>query len=592
MRIRFPAARVAAAAAALALGAAACGGAPVKAGPVRGGTFKIAAAGDVDSMDPGKTAGNFGMLLMRVMVRTLVAPPAVDGETGIAPVPDIAAEAPAMSSDGKRYVITLRPDVKYPPDVAGGRAVESRDIRYAIERTFFPSVAGPYAGTYFRGIFLGDEAFFAAPGPALHITGIDVSSPTKITFTLKRPIGDFLNRLALPMAAPVPEEYAKPFDAKPVSDYGANFAATGPYQIERSGGAVTGYTPGEKIALVRNAGWDAKTDPIRKAYPDRIEVTEGLDEATRTIDRVLDGEFDYAADTSIPADRASDILNNATQKNQLFFNAANCMRYVALNTTVAPFDNVKVRQAVATLLDKDALLAARGGKRTGDVAGHLLMPGMPGFGEAGGRSFDAYQSDGGAGSLVKAQELMKEAGFPAGRYDPEKKLKPLLLVGISSDFHRQVTDIVVKTLEQIGILVDRQEYKANEVFSLFTGVPTQKVAVSPNAAWCWLYPDAATTLPPLFDGRLITESGNRNFSMLNDAKITTLLDQSLAASGSQRADLWAQTDKAIMDLAPVVPWLWERVPSLVSKRVVNYRFLLATSSIDLAVVAVKPTKKT
>lgn len=585
MRIRYPAARVAAAAVALAL-AAACGSAPVKQGPQPGGTFKIAAAGDVDSMDPGKTAGNFGALLMRVMVRTLVAPPAVPGETGIAPVPDIAAEPPAVSTDGKRYVVTLRPDVKYPPDVAGGRAVESRDIRYAIERAFYPSVANPYAGTFFRDIFLGDEEFFAAPGPAVNIKGIDVSSPTKIVFTLRRPVGDFLTRLTLPMTAPVPQEHAKPFDAKPVSDYGANFAATGPYQIERSGGSVTGYVPGEKIVLVRNPGWDAKTDPIRKAYPDRIEVTEGLDEATRTIDRVLEGEFDYAADTSITADRVSEILNTESLKNQLFFNAGSCMRYVAMNTSVKPFDNVKVRQAVATLLDKEAMLKARGGKRTGDIAGHLLMPGMPGFTEAGGRAFDRYQAAGDDGNLVKAQELMKEGGFPAGRYDPEKKEKPVLLVGINSDFHRQVTDVVVKTLEQLGIRVDRQEYKANEVQAL-AGDPQSKIAVLPNSAGCWLYPDAASLLPPMVDGRLITEASNRNTSLLNDAKVNSLLDQALAASGTQRADLWAQTDEAILDLAPVVPWLWERVPSLISKRVVGFQYLLATTSIDLAVVAVK-----
>lgn len=589
MRIRVPAARVAAGAVALALGAAACGSAPVDEGPKRGGTFKIAAAGDVDSMDPGKTAGNFGALLMRVMVRTLVAPPAVPGETDIAPVPDIAAEAPAVSTDGKRYVITLRPDVKYPPDIAGGRAVESRDIRYAIERAFYPSVANPYAGTFFRDIFLGDEAFFAAPGPGVNIGGIDVTDTSKIVFTLKRPVGDFLTRLTLPMTAPVPEEYAKPFDTKPVSDYGANFAATGPYQIARSGSRVTGYAPGEKIVLVRNPGWDAKTDPIRKAYPDQIVVTEGLDEATRTIDRVLGGEFDYAADTSITADRVSEILNDEKIKGQLYFNAGSCMRYVAMNTTIAPFDNLKVRQAFATLIDKQALLKARGGKRTGDVAGHLLMPGMPGFAEAGGRNFDRYQVAGGEGNLVKAQELMKEGGFPAGRYDPEKKEKPVLLVGINGDFHRQVTDVVVKTLEQLGIRVNRQEYKANEVSTLAAD-PKQRIAVMPNAAACWLFPDPAALLPAMFDGRQIAETGNRNISLLNDAKVNGLFDQALAASGSKRADLWAQTDETIMDLAPVVPWLWERTPSLISKRVVNYQYLLATNSIDLAVVAVTQPK--
>lgn len=592
MRTRFGGARVGVAVLVLALFAAACGNdAPAEeAGPARGGTFKIAAAGDIDSFDPGKTTGNFGSLLMRVLVRTLVAYPAVDGETGIAPVADIASSEPAISPDGKRVVIALRPDVKYQPDVAGGRAVESRDIRYAIERGFYPSVANPYAQTYFAGIFVGDEAFLAAPGPDKNIAGIDVSDPAKIVFDLKAPVGDFLNRLALPMAAPVPPEYARPFDTKPVSDYGANFAATGPYQIERSGSTITGYKPGEMIKLVRNTNWSESTDPIRKAYPDTIEVTEGLDEVTRTVDRVLSGEFDYAADIGLPADRADEILNDDKAKTQLFFNAGNCMRFIAFNTTVKPLDSLKVRQALATLIDKSELLAARGGKRTGDIAGHVLMPGMPGFLEAGGRTYDPFARTSEGSTLVRAQEMMKEAGYATGQYDPEKKERPLLVVGIDEDFHRQVTDIVVKALNDLGIRTDRQDYKASDVQGRFAGVPSSNVAVLPNAAWCWLYPDPATVIPPLFDGRKIAEAGNTNSSLLNDEEINTLIDQATAARGTQRADLFARADKLIMDKVPVLPWLWERTPTLISPRVVNYQYLLPSTSLDLAVVAVKQTQ--
>ncbi|HEX9695765.1 MAG TPA: ABC transporter substrate-binding protein [Actinomycetota bacterium] len=589
MRTRFGRPRAGASILVLALVAAACGSSePVKTA-ARGGTFKIAAAGDIDSFDPGKTGGAFASLLMRVLVRTLVAYPAVDGETGIGPVPDIASSEPAASPDGKRYVIALRPDVMYQPGVAGGRAVESRDIRYAIERAFYPSVANPYANTYFAGIFVGDEAFLAAPGPGQHIAGIDVSDPANIVFDLKAPVGDFLNRLALPMAAPVPEEHARPFDAKPASDYGTNFAATGPYQLEREGGTVTGYKPGESIVMVRNTNWSERTDPIRKAYPDRIEVTEGLDEATRTIDRVLSGEFDYAADVNLPSDRATEILNDDKRKQQLFFNAGNCVRYIAFNTTVKPFDQLKVRQAVATLLDKSELLTTRGGKRAGDVAGHMLMPGMPGFLEAGGRTFDPFRRTSEGSTLVRAQEMMKEAGYPAGRYDPENKEPPVTVVGISEGFHVQITDIVVKALTDLGIRVDRQDYKASDVGRV-AGVPAENVAVLPNAAWCWLYPDAATTIPPLFDGRRIAPAGNLNASMLDNDEINALIDQALAARGAARSDLWARVDKAIMDQVPVLPWLWERTPTIISTRVLNYQYLLATSSLDLAVVAVNSAK--
>ena len=59
-------------------------------------------------------------------------------------------------------------------------------------------------------------------------------------------------------------------------------------------------------------------------------------------------------------------------------------RWAALNTQVAPFDNVNVRKAVLAGFDRQAALMALGGKNVGTVATHFLPPGMPGFDQAGG----------------------------------------------------------------------------------------------------------------------------------------------------------------------------------------------------------------
>ena len=95
-------------------------------------------------------------------------------------------------------------------------------------------------------------------------------------FKLRRPTGGTLAAaLVLPLAAPVPREYALPLDRAKVSGYGAKQVATGPYM-------VGSYEPGKNITLVRNPSWNAKTD-FRPAYLDRIEMPQGNDDA---IDRL------------------------------------------------------------------------------------------------------------------------------------------------------------------------------------------------------------------------------------------------------------------------------------------------------------------
>ena len=63
----------------------------------------------------------------------------------------------------------------------------------------------------------------------------------------------------MPISTPVPQEYAKPFDAKTPSTYDQYVAFTGPYMYKNdSSGKLVGRKPGRSIELVRNPNWDAE----------------------------------------------------------------------------------------------------------------------------------------------------------------------------------------------------------------------------------------------------------------------------------------------------------------------------------------------
>ena len=85
--------------------------------------------------------------------------------------------------------------------------------------------------------------------------------------------------MVLPYSAPVPEEYAKKFDAQKPSEYGNHQVATGPYMLKADAeGKVlgVGYQPGKSATLVRNPNWSASTD-YRPANLNEINISIGGD---------------------------------------------------------------------------------------------------------------------------------------------------------------------------------------------------------------------------------------------------------------------------------------------------------------------------
>ncbi len=126
---------------------------------------------------------------------------------------------------------------------------------------------------------------------AARFPGITTPDKYTIVFHLEKPTAAIvIDALALPLSAPVPEEYAKKFDAKKPSEYGNYQVATGPYMFKNnSEGKVLGigYQPGKSATLVRNPNWNASTD-FRPAYLDEIDIQIGGD--TNVIGRqVLEG---------------------------------------------------------------------------------------------------------------------------------------------------------------------------------------------------------------------------------------------------------------------------------------------------------------
>src|SRR5262249_5552978 len=136
-----------------------------------------------------------------------------------------------ISSDNKSVTFHLNPDVHFSPPV--DRAVTSADVKYAVERSIMPGIANGYTAVYLgdlEGFSQAQAAVKKDPTVAPNISGIQTPDKNTVVFKLTQPTAPTaVQALSLPVSAPVPEEYAKKFDAQTPSAYGQYVVFTGPY---------------------------------------------------------------------------------------------------------------------------------------------------------------------------------------------------------------------------------------------------------------------------------------------------------------------------------------------------------------------------
>lgn len=556
----------------LALVLAACGGSSStstsgSAGPTqtqsltggkKGGKLTQLGSSDVDFLDPGKSYYTLGYQVIYSTQRPLYSFKPDDSNK---PVPDLAESDPQISADKKTVTVKIRTGVKFSPPV--NRAVTSKDVKYAFERFFSANVGGQYPG-YFQPIVGAPKKPTKGVKP---ISGIETPDAHTIVFKLSQPIGvSFAAALVMPITAPVPEEYAKQFDAKNPSTYNTHVVATGPYMVKNdASGNLVGYKPGKSIDLVRNPNWDGKASgDFRPAYLDEIFWRTNASDANVAGRQVLDGQ-NLTLDANPPANILRDVITKI--KDQYVTVPSGGYRYFPMNTSLKPFDNINVRRAVMAGFSRDAARKARGGKYVGDLPTHFLPPDFPGFNEAGG--FDGpgveYLSKANEkGDMALAAKYFKKAGYPSGKYTGKEQI---LMVGANADPGKAQAEVAKAQLEKMGFNVRLRLVPQDAVYTEWCQVPAKKVGMCAGAGWFKDFADPQSMLEPVFKGSLITETGNINYSQLRDPKVDAAMNKAALLEGEERLKAWAAIDKMIVEDAAAIPFLWDKTTLIRSKNV-------------------------
>lgn len=524
--------------------------------PKRGGTLTVLSNQDFAHLDPAR---NWVMPTMdfgtRLIYRTLTTFRAAPGKKGSEIVPDLATDLGRSSDGGRTWTFTLKPGLVY----EDGTPIRARDIKYNVERSFAPDLAG---GPDYAQRYLAEAEGYAGPLDGKHLDSIRTPDDRTIVFALRRPVAEFSYTVTLPTFSPVPESREKgvQYDLRPFS--------SGPYRIES-------YARGKKLVLVRNTHWDAATDPVRKAYPDRIVVIQGL-KGGQIDDRIIEsaGVDASAVEWSdLQPSSVAKVLPKPEIRQRLSAERTGCTDMLALNTSRAPFDDPKLRQAMQYAVDKEAQVTANGGPALNDVATAYLPPSL-----TGGRAAAPVHDGPATGDVKKAEKLLAEAGEADG-------FNTTITVSTGD---KTRAEALQQSLARVGIRL-RIETVDPSVYYDTIG----DTASAPDMAisgWCPDYPSAATFLPFVFDGRTIKPKGNQgNVSQFRDKAVERRMDEIAAMSDASAANkAWTALDREIQRTSPAVPLLWERKPLLVGDNIAGaFGHPSWTGQFDFAVIGLK-----
>jgi peptide/nickel transport system substrate-binding protein len=590
---------------ALALVAAACGGGDDEGGdggqqaaPQRGGVLRVGVS-DYSFTNGFDITGEYaaiGIGLYGAMARTLMGVKHIAGPPGNELVPDLASAAPEISADGLTYTFKLKTGVKWAPPL--DREVTSKDVAYAFQRMNTAPLVAQYA-SYYTGVVKGMDG--KAKSAETTISGIETPDDQTIIFNLEKATGDFLYRLSMPAAAPIPEEVAKCF--KKAGDYGRYVISSASYMIQGSDQLdissceamkpISGFDPSKSLTLVRNPNYDQATDDTRANYVDGIVVSINTN-VDDIFSQIQAGSLDSSLADQPPKPVLQQYLTDPAKKPYLHSNSGDRTWYITMNWAVPPFDDIHVRKAVNWVMDKAGILQAWGGSTFGEIATHNIPPIVLG-GKLPASEYNPYPSEGNRGDEAKAKEEMKQSKYDTNQDGvcDAKECSNLVMPNRNTPTFSDSEAVVVSSLEKIGIKVKPRQLASSAAYTTIQTVKN-KIPIALNPGWGKDYADAFTFAGPLLDGRGITATGNNNYALLGltkekasevgipypegvtipsiDADIDAC-QQIALDKPDDRNQCYADLDKKMMEESvPWVPYLWAQNITVTGTTVTKFEF--------------------
>ncbi len=322
----------------------------------------------------------------------------------------------SVAADGLSMDITLRDDVTFHT----GRPMTAEDVKFSFE-----SSLDPLFGSQLTSV-------------AKQFTAIDVISDTQLTLEFAQPLPNIFDYF----------ELTSIIDKDTVAGLtdGSQVIGTGPFVWDT-------WNPGTSLSLVRNDNYWGE-----KAYLDGIDVATITDQ-TALVNAVRSGEAQYAIGLS-----GIDVAAFQEDPQYKVIETTGSVYPLGMNVTIAPFDQLEVRQAVNYAIDRQRIIDQVFGG-SAQVSQQFWAPSATGYDPALNETYP-YDPE-------KAKQMLEEAGatgtsfeitvipFPANISAAEIVRNNLEAVGLKP---------TVKTLELADFLKKQTEQDLGPMFMLLHGL--------------------------------------------------------------------------------------------------------------------------
>ena len=558
--------RLAAVGAVTALALAACGGGSSSSSdssasggagsgePTKGGTiYYLTNAEQFDQIDPQRIyTGEDLAFFNGTIYRTLTAYKfSADAAEGTSLVPDLATDTGTVADGGKTWSFTLVDGATF----QDGAPITCADVAYGVSRTFATDVitGGPTYAISMLDIPTAEDGSSAYKGPytgegqELFDKAVTCSADGKtVTFHLNKPVPDFNYTTTLLSFSPVPKA------ADTGEKYGDAPVASGPYLIESNKNGKGG-----KMVLARNPKWDPASDTYRGAFPDNWEVDYGID--PKVIDQrtmTSSGNDSFAINNGIEPEQLAVVFKSPTEANPEYNGRAIStldpyVRYFAINTQKVP--NLKIRQAIAVSLDREALRKNAGGDFSGDYADGVIKPNMgQDFAPTGMWDTLLGQKIPDTGDPEYAKKLIAESGEAAPTITFDYPQSP------TAD---KAAAIVVDSLGKAGITAKPNPIEPGQYYGVV--FDPEKAHELINAGWGPDWPNASTIIPELF-----TPTGGFNLSQYDNPEYNKAVDAAkVELDRAKQAKMWQDLNTQAMADVVAVPTRFGREQRMAGKQV-------------------------
>jgi ABC-type transport system substrate-binding protein len=501
--------------AAPALYASGPGGAP----PRRGGHAIFVREEDPDFLDPALSYGTYSAAVNEAIFHTLLDYAHAPGPDGVRLQPDLAESLPEVREGGTLYCFRVRRDARFGAPLH--RHITAADFKYSLERLF--KVNSP--GVNFYRQIIGADRILAGRDSVL--PGV-IAHGDSLYVRITHPDPVFIQVLSMTFTAPLPREVMERYS----STTSQHTVASGPFEVAE-------FTPRRRVMLVRNPDYCGTP-----AWLDTFEVRLGVT-PTNAVAMIRRGQADGGFFEVPPAEFAR-MREDSTWRPQIGVDDGLETTYLFFNVRKKPFNDPRVRQAIAWAMDRRAILKVHSGK--GVTAGEFLPTGMP-----GASALHRYQGP----DLARARELLRQAGYPNG-------FRTRLGGQTTEPIPRLVT-IIQQQLAEIGI---RAELELGEAAAYVASAEdTSRHVAFGWFAWTADYVDPSNFFDTLLNGNRITGTFNNNLSLYDDPDVNARIERAMQTQNdSLRALQWRDVEERVLDDAPVVPLVHQYESRLYSPR--------------------------